>query len=138
MRRSAMLMVAMAALVETGCLVQITKVADPGPMFQAARMEAGRQAGKPGRAREVNLLVYDRDEGQLIRVSLPIWLVKKLEHHVDGDDIDIDIDMDDEDANRVRRALKGRLRMEDIEKAGLGTLVEVDEEDGEQVLVWLK
>jgi hypothetical protein len=28
--------------------------------------------------------------------------------------------------------------VEDIEKAGLGTLIEVDEEDGEQVLVWLK
>ena len=134
MRRSAILMVAMAALLETGCIVQITKVADARPIFQQARLEAGRYAGRPGRAREVNVLVYEPDEGQLIRVSLPIWLVKKMEHHVDWDDIDVD----DDDAEHVRRVLKRRLRMEDIEKAGLGMLVEVDEEDGEQVLVWLK
>ena len=135
MRRSAILMVAMAALLETGCIVQITKVADPRPMFQQARLEAGRYAGKPGRASEVNVLVYEPDEGQLIRVSLPLWLVRKMERHVDWDDIDID---DDDDAEHVRRVLKRRIRLEDIEKAGLGMLVEVDEEDGEQVLVWLK
>jgi hypothetical protein len=134
MRRSAVLMVAMAALLEAGCIVQVTKVADPRPIFQQARLEAGRYAGRPGRAREVNVLVYEPDEGQLIRVSLPIWLVKKMEHHVDWDDVDVD----DDDAEHVRRVLKRRLRMEDIEKAGLGMLVEVDEEDGEQVLVWLK
>ncbi len=136
MRRSAILMVAVAALLETGCIVQITKVADPRPIFQQARLEAGRYAGKPGRAREVNVLVYEPDEGQLIRVSLPIWLVKKMEHHVDWDDVDVDDD--DGDAEHVRRVLKRRIRLEDIEKAGLGMLVEVDEEDGEQVLVWLK
>jgi len=135
MRRSAILMVAMAALLETGCIVQITKVADPRPIFQQARLDAGRYAGRPGRAREVNVLVYEPDEGRLIRVSLPIWLVKKMEHHVDWDDIDID---DDDDAEHVRRVLKRRIRLEDIEKAGLGMLVEIDEKDGEQVLVWLK
>ena len=134
MRRSAILMVAMAALLETGCIVQNTKVADPRPIFQQARLEAGRYAGRPGRAREVNVLVYEPDEGQLIRVSLPIWLVKKMEHHVDWDDVDLD----DAEADHVRRVLKRRLRIEDIENAGLGMLVEVDEDDGEQVLVWLK
>ena len=138
MRRAAVLMVAVAAVLETGCLVQITKVADPRPIFQQARLEAGRYAGKPGRAREVNVLVYEPAEQQLIRVSLPIWLVKKIERHADRGDIDFDIDLDDEDADHVKRVLKRRIRMEDIERAGLGTLVEVDEEDGEQVLVWLK
>ena len=136
MRRSAILMVAMAALLETGCIVQITKVADPRPIFQQARLEAGRYAGRPGRASEVNVLVYEPDEGKLIRVSLPLWLVKKMEQHVDWDDIDADAD--DDDAEHVRRVLKRRIRLEDIEKAGLGMLVEVDEKDGEQVLVWLK
>jgi hypothetical protein len=134
MRRSAILMVAVAALLETGCIVQITKVADPRPMFQAARLEASRYAGRPGKAREVNLLVYEPDEGQLIRVSLPMWVVRKMEHHVDWDDVDVD----DDDAEHVKRVLKRRIRLEDIEKAGLGMLVEVEEEDGEQVLVWLK
>ena len=136
MRRSAILMVAMAALLETGCIVQITKVADPRPIFRQARLEAGRYAGRPGRASEVNVLVYEPDEGQLIRVSLPIWLVRKMEHHMDWDEIDVDDD--DGDAEHVRRVLKRRIRLEDIEKAGLGMLVEVDEKDGEQVLVWLK
>ena len=136
MRRSAMLMVAVAALLETGCLVQMTKVDDPRPIFQQARLEAGRYAGKTGRAREVNVLVYEPAERQLIRVSLPIWLVKKIEKHADKGDIDIDLD--DDDADHVRSVLKRRIRIEDIEKAGLGTLVEVDEDDGEQVLVWLK
>ncbi len=34
--------------------------------------------------------------------------------------------------------MKSRLRLEDIEKAGRGILVEVEEEDGDQVLVWLR
>ena len=134
MRRSSILVAAMAVLLEMGCIVEFTKVADPRPMFQQARLEAGRYAGRPGRAHEVNVLVYERDEGQLIRVSVPIWLVKKMEGHVDWNDVDLD----DDDADHVRRVLKRRLRMEDIEKAGLGMLLEVDEKDGEQVLVWLK
>ena len=135
MRRAAVLAVAMAALLETGCLVQITKVADPAPIFQQARLEAGRLAGRTGRAREVNVLVYEPAEGQLIRVSLPIWLVKKIERHADKGDVDLDLD---DDGKHVRDVLRRRIRVEDIEKAGLGTLVEVDEDDGEQVLVWLK
>src|SRR5688572_33396154 len=101
MRRAAILTVAVAALLETGCIVQITKVADPRPIFQQARLEAGRYAGRAGRASEVNVLVYEPDQGQLIRVSLPMWLVRKMEHHVDWDDIDID--GDDDDAEHVRR-----------------------------------
>jgi hypothetical protein len=134
MRTSAVLMVAVAAALETGCIVQITKVTDPRPMFEQARLEANRYAGRPGRAHEVNVLVYERDEGQLIRVSVPIWLVKQMERHADWDDAD----RRDDDMDHVRRVLKRRLRVEDLEKAGLGTLVEVEEEDGEQVLVWLK
>ena len=37
---------------------------------------------------------------------------------------------------RGRSTAASRLR--DLEKAALGTLVEVEEEDGEQVLVWLR
>jgi hypothetical protein len=131
MRRPAILIVAMAALLETGCIVQVTKVADPRPIFEQARREAASYAGRSGRAHEVNVLVYERAEGQLVRVSLPIWLVKKIEKRAE-------IDLEDDDAERVTRVLRRRIRLEDIEKAGLGTLIEVDEEDGEQVLVWLK
>ena len=135
MRRAAVVMAALAVL-ETGCLVQITKVSDPRPMFEQARLEASRHAGRPGKAHEVNLLVYEKDEGQLIRVSVPIWLVKKIEEHADQGKIDVD--MDDEEMEHVARVMRRRLKVADLEKAGLGTLVEVNEEDGEQVLVWLK
>lgn len=134
MRGRAVLVVAAAAVLETGCIVQITKVADPRPMFEQARLEAGRYAGRAGPAREVNVLVYEPDEKQLVRVSVPMWLVKKMERHVDWDDVDLDGD----GAGHARRALRKRVRIEDIERAGLGTLIEVDEDDGEQVLVWLK
>jgi len=33
--------------------------------------------------------------------------------------------------------VRPHLRLEDIEKAGLGILVEVEEDGGDQVLVWL-
>jgi hypothetical protein len=66
-----------------------------------------------------------------------MWLVRKLERHADSGDLDINLD-DDDDAAHVKRVLKRRIRLEDIEKAGLGMLLEVDEDDGEQVLVWLK
>ena len=135
MRRAAVVMAALAVL-ETGCLVQITKVSDPRPMFEQARLEASRYAGRSGKAHEVNLLVYEKDEGQLIRVSVPIWLVKKIEEHADQGKIDVD--MDDEEMEHVARVMRRRLKVADLEKAGLGTLVEVNEEDGEQVLVWLK
>jgi hypothetical protein len=134
MRRAAILAAAMAVVLETGCIVQITKVTDPRPLFEQARLEAGRYAGRPGRAHEVNLLVYEKDEGQLIRVSLPIWLAKKIEEHANRGDVDID----DPDMEHVARVMKRRLKVADLEKAGLGTLVEVNEKDGEQVLVWLK
>lgn len=134
MRRAAILAVAAAAVLETGCIVQITKVADPRPLFTAARAEAGRQAERRGKASEVNVLVYDPSDQQLVRVSVPLWLAKKVEGHVDWDDVDLDR----ESERRVRRVLKRRVKIADLEKSGLGTVVEVDEPGGEQVLVWLK
>ena len=135
MSRWAVVAVAAAAVMETGCLVQITKVADPRPIFQEARLEAKRLAGRRGPAREVNVLVYAPDEKQLVRVSVPMWLVKKMDRHVDVDWDDVELDRGTE--RMVRRAAR-RVNIEDLARAGLGTFVEVDEEDGEQVLVWLK
>jgi hypothetical protein len=122
-----------AGLLVSGCLVQITHVRDPQPIFREARAEASRYVGRPGPARQVNVLVWSPDDGELVRVSVPMWLVRRASRHADWDEIDVD--GDDE---HVKRILKRRLRVEEIEKAGLGTLVEVEEEDGEQVLVWLR
>ena len=96
--------------------------------------EAARVAGQPGPARSLQVLVYDPGDRELVRVSLPMWLVRKLDHEVDWDDDDWDA----EDGDKVRHALRGRISLRDLEKSALGTLIEVEEEDGEQVLVWLR
>jgi hypothetical protein len=117
-----------AAALSTGCLVDIEEVSDPGPAFTEARAEAARVAGRPGPADRLEVLVYDRQDRKLVRVSLPMWAVEKM-----GDQ-GINIDLEDEAAEHVR----SRLKLSELKKAPLGPLVEVEEEDGNQVLVWLK
>lgn len=119
-----------AAVLAAGCLVEIQRVADPGAAFAHARAEAARVQGQPGRPGHLEALVYDRAERKLIRASLPMWLVREM-------DDDADIDLGAEGGDAAKRATR-RLRLEDIEKAGRGVLVEVEEEDGDQVLVWLR
>jgi hypothetical protein len=118
----------LAALCSAACLVEVREVSDPEPAFREARAEAARLQGRPGPARSVNVLSYDPRERELTRLSVPFWLVRKAEGHVDLDELG------DERAERALRALK----MRDLERAGLGALVEVAEDDGERVLVWLR
>lgn len=126
---------ALLAFVSAGCLVQVETVRDAGPEFARARREASRLQGRSGPAHELNVLVFDPKEGKLVRVSLPMWLVRKVEKKANGGDgFDIDFDSDE----RAERAVRRHVRLEDIEKAGLGVLLEVEEDDGEQVLVWLR
>ena len=135
MGRGGMIGVAAIALLESACLVQITHVSDPSPMFHEARLEAARLSGRPGPAHEVNVLVWNRDERQLVRVSLPMWVVRKAERRIDWDDEGPDAERGARD--HVRDALR-HVRLEDLEKAGLGVLAEVEEDGGNQVLVWLR
>jgi len=134
MGRAGILGVTVVALLETACLVQITHVADPSPLFREARAEAARLAGRAGPARELNVLVWDRDERELVRVSLPMWIVRKAERRIDWRN---EVDSGDDAKDHIRHALR-RVRLEDIEKAGLGVLAEVEEDGGDQVLVWLR
>ncbi len=126
-------LLAAVSLLGWGCFVEISHVRDPAPAFRAARAQAARHAGRPGPAHQLNVLVFDPGDHELVRVSLPMWLVRKADHHGDWD-----IDLDDERGERAQRVLKRHLRMRDLEQAGLGVLVEVEEDDGEQVLVWLQ
>lgn len=132
MRHAGLLGLLAAAVLASGCLVQIEKVADPSATFTAARAEAERVQGRAGRPGHLEVLVYDREEGQLVRVSLPMWLVHKLDER---DDLDLDFG---DESGRAAKALRRHLCLADIEKAGRGVLVEVEEEDGDQVLVWLR
>jgi len=129
------LVVAALSLGEAACLVQITHVADPRPIFGEARAEAERLTGRPGRAHELNVLVWNHGDRELVRVSLPMWIVRKAERRIDWDDDAFDADRGTKD--RVREALR-HVRLEDLEKAGVGILAEVEEEGGDQVLVWLR
>jgi len=127
--RGRLWIVTLSTLLGTGCLVQIDHVADASAAFREARAEANRYQGRPGPAHEVNVLVYDPSDRELVRVSVPLWLCRKFEGKVD---------LGDEGEDRAARAVRRHIRLKDLEKAGLGTLVEVEEEDGEQVLVWLR
>lgn len=131
MRRASLAGILAAAVLAAGCLVEIEKADNPRAAFAKARSEAAHAQGRPGKPGHLEVLVYDRAEGQLVRASLPMWLVREIDDH---DDIDLDFDEGGEAARRV----KSRLRLEDIEKAGRGILVEVEEEDGDRVLVWLR
>jgi hypothetical protein len=117
-----------AVLLSAGCFVEVEDVSDPGPAFAKARAAATRVQGRPGPPGRLHVLVYDREEGQLVRASLPMWAVEKMT------DEDVDLDLGDDEAERA----VSRIRLGDLETAPLGPLVEVEEEDGDQVLVWLE
>lgn len=128
-RLSVLGFVVAAALAATGCLVEVTvdRVADPGPAFDKARKEALRYQGRRGPAHQLNLVAYDRDDGELVRISVPMWVVRELdddELHFDGHDA-------------VERKLRRHLRVRDLQEAGPGILLEVEERDG-RVLIWLR
>jgi hypothetical protein len=132
--RGRLLAVLLGGLLATGCFVSVTHVANPARAFDEARAEAARVQGRQGPARSLQVLVYDPGDRELVRVSLPMWIVRKLDHEVDWDDDE----WDENGGDKVRHALRGRISLRDLEKSALGTLIEVEEEDGEQVLVWLR
>ena len=131
--RAVMAAVALLAVAEAGCLVHVTHVADPSRAFARARDEAVRDGARHGRASELNVLAWDPGDNEMVRVSVPLWLLHSVEHDVDWDDID----GEGHDHERWRRQM-GRLRWEDIERAGPGILLEVTEDEGDRVLVWLR
>ncbi|MBI3932116.1 MAG: hypothetical protein HY317_01750 [Acidobacteria bacterium] len=129
MTRAALGGILTAAVLGTGCLVHVERVSDPRPAFERAREQALRVQGRPGPAHELNVLAWDPDDRELVRVSLPMWLCRKMKGEVDLDDV----------AEGAGIGRHGRhVRWEDVERAGLGVLVEVAEDDGGQVLVWLR
>lgn len=128
------------ALTSIGCLVNVTHVSNPDRYFDEARRLAASVAGKEGPARELRVLVYEPDENKLVRVEVPIGLVRHL-----AKDNEFDFDFDDDDfcgrPSRGCKEARKRLRKfsgRDLDKLPLGILVEVSEDDGERVLVYLR
>ena len=128
------------AYATVGCLVNVTHVSNPDRYFDEARRSANAVAGQEGPARELRVLVYDANERKLVRVEVPLGLVRRL-----ADNEDFDWDFDDHDLCHsgsrgcvdVRRKLR-KFRGRDLEKLPLGPLVEVTEDDGERVFVYLR
>jgi hypothetical protein len=132
-------LLALTTAAQTACLVDVHQVSDPRAAFRQARADAEKVQGRSGPAHHLNVLVYDPDDKTLVKVSLPLWLCRKIDKGVDWDVDASDRSEGDRDgAERVRRAVKRHVRLEDIEKAGLGVLAEVEDDDGSQVLIWLK
>ena len=128
-RALALAAVAVLALVETGCMVSVRHVSDAGGAFRAARAEAERLQGRPGPAHRINVLVFEPEERKLVKVSLPMWLARRIERRVDWG----------QGASRYSGArLARKIRVDDLDDAGLGVLADVEEDDGSQVLVWLR
>ena len=124
-------------LLSAACFLEVEDVSDPGPAFAEARRDAARVAGRPGPPDRLEVHVYDRTDGQLVRASIPMGIVEKFddgEVDLDFDDEEIDLDLDEGTAESVRR----HLRLSELKQAPLGLLVEVEEEGGDQVLVWLR
>ena len=134
-------MIGVLALATSGCLVNISTVSNPDRYFEEARRNAAAVAGRPGPAKELRVLVYDADERKLVRVEVPLSLVLRLAEHGFDDDFDLD-DMDfchsgGRGCDEARRKLK-KFRGKDLEKLPLGLLVEVNEDEGERVFVYLR
>ena len=131
--REAMAGVALLGLLGAGCLVQITHVSDPSAAFARAHIEAERDAAYHGRASQLNVLAWDPGDHEMVRVSVPLWLLHDVHHDVDWDDVD-----GDGHHHEAWRRQMSRLRWEDVERAGPGILLEVAEDRGDRVLVWLR
>jgi hypothetical protein len=115
----------MLAVTTTGCLVNIEQTKDPSAAFDSARQEAASVQGLPGPATHVSILVYDPHDQNLVRVNVPFWLAKKMAE-------------EDKDDDFIPARARGKVRFADLQKAGKGTVIEVEEDDGERVLVWLR
>ena len=119
------------SLLATGCLVEVRTVNDPGPDLARARAEVEDVARHPGPAKSVHVIAYDPDDRKLVKVDVPLWLVHKFK------DQDDEIDLGHDISGRASDHLK-RISLRDLEKVGRGALVEVRDDDGTQVLVWLR
>ena len=133
MGRARTTVLAALALLQAACLVEIRHVRDADAAFRAARAEVAREQGRPGRPHRINVLVFDPSDGELVRVSMPLWLARRVQGHLHWQDNERGGDAGD----RVARRL-ARVTVDDLAKAGRGLLADMEDDDGSQVLVWLR
>lgn len=98
---------------------------DDHPIMHRELVKAGGE--RPERIEAVRVLVYDRFAGKLVRVSIPLWLLRMApsKHFSFLSDNGIDVDSD-----RVN------LTLEDLERMGPGLILDQKDRRGSEVLVW--
>jgi hypothetical protein len=81
----------------------------------------------PERIEALRVLVYDHHAGKLVRVSIPLWLLRMTpsKHFSFLNDSGIQLDSD-----RVN------LTLEDLERRGPGLILDQKDRRGSEVLVW--
>jgi len=86
-------------------------------------------AAERGRPHKVRLLVYDENDDQLVKLSVPLWLVRKIAEHAD--------ETGEPDRDPTQELDRFGLTLDQVLQGGRGMLVSADEED-ERVLIWLE
>ena len=82
---------------------------------------------QPERIEALRVLVYDRYAGKLVRVSIPLWLLRMAPSKHFSFLSDSGIDMDSDRVN---------LTLEDLERRGPGLILDQKDRRGSEVLVW--
>lgn len=96
---------------------------DQGHLLRANTDRAAPAKAEPLEA--LHVLAYNPDDGRIVRISLPFWLLRMKMH---GTTIDLDGNrMDLEDL---------KLTVEDLERYGPTLVVDHKARNGERVLVW--
>lgn len=132
-KQKILLIIAAILLTLSSCLVVAVEKTEreAEAELQRARkhvLKLSLHSSPSSRPHRLKMLIYDPDEGQLLRISLPFWLVKKgLKQEVEswpaGHDRDFEFDL-----NAFSRAVSEMPR---------GLLAEVLT-DREKVLLWLE
>jgi hypothetical protein len=129
----------MVVLLLTGCLIDIKSDVDyPAGLFKQTlkKIEAlhAKDPGRKGNVSNLNILVYDGDDRQLIKLSFPITTVSETLKEIDFEN--------DESMKKYSKKIGGiKLKnMDFLDRMGPGLLLETEvEEENHKVhaLIWL-
>lgn len=133
--RIALLLTALPFLAACFGLEIESGVRDPEAYFARAEREIASLAKKGPReslrANTLCLLVYDGGDDQVIRFSVPLWIVK------DGLDLGEEGSHGRHDSDIAKRYDMEWQAIKDLGSYGPGLLVSIEEEDN-RVLIWTK
>lgn len=86
---------------------------------------------REGKTHQIKVLIFDRSDRQLVRITAPFWLVNKImdfgakaSHEEEGFDFEDRYDF-------------GWRNIKDLQDVGPGLLIEVDDEEN-RILVWIE